>query len=149
MRLEFLREQISSDVDFFKEVYQKFQIDIRNFFDDEKFSKVYAKRDRDLEKQLQDAINYKTKFQYYGLFSAIPFFIFGVHKFQLKWFGVGSLFYFGSIYYSSNKFYEALNEKEGLESYWKKSRKFQGDLNKLERLQQERAKRIDFSNIKL
>ena len=36
-------------------------------------------------------------------------------------------------WYSINEFYRQLNEDEALSDYWKKSKKFQADLNKVDR----------------
>ena len=68
-----------------------------------------------------------------GICVAIPFFLWAVKKKSFYWTTPGGFSIAASKYYSVTEYYRMLNEDESLIDYWKKSKKFQADLNKVER----------------
>ena len=63
----------------------------------------------------------------------MPFVLIAVKKMQMKYLFAGGLPIGAMKYYSVKEYYKNLNEDSTLIDYWKKSKKFQADLNKVDR----------------
>ena len=68
-----------------------------------------------------------------GIASAVPFFLIAAKKKSFYWSAPGGFAIGASKYYSVTEYYRLLNEDTTLMEYWKKSKRFQADLNKVER----------------
>ena len=67
-----------------------------------------------------------------SIIGAIPFLAIGLHKLSPWWSAPGFFLIGATKYYSIKNFYKQM-EQEGVNEYWKKSKKLQGDLNKVEK----------------
>ena len=133
LRVSRLKELVGSDVNVFKELYKvRGGLDIRNLFDGEKFSEQYAYKDLEMENKLEKINSEQTQMQRLGMLGATPFFYFALKKMNAKWSAPGFLLIGGTKYYSIKAFYSQM-EEDGVNSYWVKSKKFNGDLNKVEK----------------
>ena len=70
--------------------------------------------------------------QMQGIVAATPFFMIALKKLNVKYSAPGFLLIGGTKYYSIKAFYSQM-ESDGVNSYWMKSKKFNGDLNKVEK----------------
>ena len=68
-----------------------------------------------------------------GLIVAVPFFFMGVKRMSLNWSAPGLVSIAGTKYYSVQVFNRMMKEDAAVDDYWKKSKKFQSDLNKVDR----------------
>ena len=85
-----------------------------------------------MEGKLEHYRSEQNKVQRLGIVGGLPFFVWGLKKFNVKYATPGFLLIGGTKYYSIKEFYKQM-EQDGVNEYWIKSKKFNGDLNKVEK----------------
>ena len=113
---------IGRDVKVFSELYQKAGLDTRKLFDENKFDELYAYRDINMENKLEAFRKEQNKYQMISIVGALPFFAVGLHKLSPVWSTPGFVLIGATKYYAIKNFYKQM-EQEGVNDYWKKSKK--------------------------
>ena len=96
------------------------------------FAEMYALRDDEQELKVRNIQQYGYNMQKASVAAAAPIICFGIYKNNFKWFAPAGFLIVGAKYWIVNNFQRQMTET-GLMSYWKKSKRFNGDLNRLER----------------
>ena len=134
---------MGNDLEAYKFMYKNGGVDLRNFFDQQKFEEIYAFQDKEKDERLQNIKKEEKKIQLGGFLLSTPILGASIYKrnfsFLLPCIAIITI----SKYYAIQHYNQLMSAEPGIKSYWLKSLKFRSDLNKVEHFIRERDQVAD------
>ncbi|CDW86780.1 UNKNOWN [Stylonychia lemnae] len=121
MNRDFIRKELMLNID----------IDVNNLVDPNLFDNFYELKNKKKEDKLAEVKREEGRVQGVGIGIGFLFLIARAKQRDVKWLLPGIVAITGTKYYSSKLFFQRLQEYQ-IDDYWRKSKKLDGDLRKVD-----------------